>query len=64
MLKVLFELIAMMTEDPSDWRAGMKAKLLELGDSMPLAEMPATQERMVRGFVRETIRTLLTKAVH
>jgi hypothetical protein len=24
MLKVLFELIAMMTDDPKDWRAGIK----------------------------------------
>jgi hypothetical protein len=39
---------------------GIKAKLLELADSMPLAKMPATQEKMVRGFVRETIGTLLT----
>ena len=60
MLKVLFELIAMMTDDPRDWRAAIKAKLLELADSTPLAEMPATQEKMVRGFVRETIGTLLT----
>jgi hypothetical protein len=60
MLKVLFELIAMMTDDPNDWRAGIKAKLLELADSMPLSPMPPAQEMKVRGFVRETVGTLLT----
>lgn len=37
-------------------------EVLELADSMPLAEMDPARETKVRTFVRETIDNLLTKS--
>jgi phosphoenolpyruvate-protein kinase (PTS system EI component) len=33
--------------------------VVELADTMPLAPMPATREKKVRGFVKETVGNLL-----
>ena len=49
-----------MADDPDKYRAGLKLKLLELADTMPLAAMAPTREDKVRAFVRETINTLLS----
>ena len=59
MLKTLFEIIATMTDDPNRYRSGMRKKLLELADTMPLAPMAAAREKKVRGFVKETVGNLL-----
>jgi hypothetical protein len=61
MLKTIIEIISTMADDPDKYRADLKKKLLEVADSMPVAEgMPATLEKKVRAFVRETVSTLLT----
>ena len=60
MLKTIIEIISTMADDPDKYRAGLKLKLLELADTMPLAAMAPTREGQVRAFVRETISTLLT----
>jgi hypothetical protein len=39
MLKTIFEIIVTMADDPDKYRARLKAKLFELADTMPLAEM-------------------------
>jgi len=59
MLKAIIEIISTMADDPDKYRAGLRVKLLELADMMPLAAMPPAREDMVRAFVRETISTLL-----
>jgi len=59
MLKILFEMIATVADDPDSYRSGMRKKFLEQVDIMPLAPLPAAQEKMVRGFVRETVGNLL-----
>ena len=59
MLKTLFEIIATMADDPDKYRSDVRKKLLELADTMPLAPMPATREKKVRGFVKETVGNLL-----
>lgn len=59
MLKTLFEIIATMTDYPNRYRSGMRKKLLELADTMPLAPMAAAREKKVRGFVKETVGNLL-----
>jgi hypothetical protein len=59
MLKAIIEIISTMADDPDKYRAGLRVKLLELADMMPLAVMPPAREDMVRAFVRETISTLL-----
>jgi len=59
MLKTMFEIIATMADDPDAYRSGMRKKLLELADSMPLAPMVAARERKVRAFVKETVGNLL-----
>jgi hypothetical protein len=59
MLKTLFEIIATMADDPDEYRSGMRTKLLELADTMPLAPMAAARERKVRVFVKETVGNLL-----
>ena len=61
MLKTLFEIIATMADDPDKYRSDVRKKLLELADTMPLAPMPATREKKVRGFVKETVGNLLIK---
>jgi len=58
-LKTLFEIIATMADDPDKYRSDVRKKLLELADTMPLAPMPATREKKVRGFVKETVGNLL-----
>jgi hypothetical protein len=45
MLKTLFEVIATMADDPDRYRSGMRKKLLELADTMPLSPMAAAQEK-------------------
>ena len=62
MLKVIIEIISTMADDPDKYRAGLKKKVLELADSMPLAEMDPARETKVRTFVRETIDKLLTNS--
>jgi hypothetical protein len=62
MLKVIIEIISTMADDPDKYRAGLKKKVLELADSMPLAEMDPARETKVRTFVRETIDNLLTNS--
>jgi hypothetical protein len=60
MLKTIIEIISTMSDDPDKYRAGLRVKLLELANTMPLAAMAPTREDKVRAFVRETISTLLT----
>jgi hypothetical protein len=60
MLKTIIEIISTMSDDPDKYRSGLKVKLLELADTMPLAAMAPAREDKVRAFVRETISTLLT----
>src|SRR6478672_5817190 len=60
MLKTIIEIISTMADDPERYRAGLRVKLLELADTMPLAAMAPAREDKVRAFVRETIGTLLT----
>jgi hypothetical protein len=62
MLKTIIEIISTMADDPDKYRAGLRVKLLELADTMPLAAMTPTREDKVREFVRETISTLLTNS--
>ena len=62
MLKTLFEIISTMSDGPDKYRSRLKAKLFELADTMPLAEMPPAREDKVRAFVRETINTVLTNS--
>ena len=62
MLKAIIEIISTMADDPYKYRRSLRGKLLELADTMPLAEMAPTREDKVRAFVRETISTLLTNA--
>ena len=45
MLKTIVEIISTMAEDPDKYRAGLKKKLLELADTVPLAEMAQARER-------------------
>jgi hypothetical protein len=59
MLKAIIEIISTMADDPDKYRAGLRIKLLELADTMPLAAMGPAREDKVRSFVRETISTLL-----
>ncbi len=59
MLKAIIEIISTMADDPDGYRAGLRVKLLELADTMPLAAMAPAREDKVRAFVRETISTLL-----
>jgi hypothetical protein len=59
MLKTLFEMIATMADDPDRYRSGMRQKLLELADSMPVSPMAAAREKQVRTFVKETVGNLL-----
>lgn len=58
-LKTLFEVIATMADDPDRYRSGMRNKLLELADTMPLSPMAAAREQKVRAFVKETVGNLL-----
>jgi hypothetical protein len=51
-----------MADDQDKYRARLKAKLFELADTMPLAEMAPAREDKVRAFVRETINTVLTNS--
>jgi hypothetical protein len=60
MLKTIIEIISTMADNPDKYRAGLRVKLLELADTMPLAAMAPAREDKVRAFVRETIGTLLT----
>ena len=62
MLKVIIEIISTMADDPDKYRAGLKKKVLELADSIPLAAMDPARETKVRTFVRETIDKLLTNS--
>ena len=62
MLKTIIEIISTMADDPDKYRAGLKKKLLELADTVPLGTMAPTREDKVRAFVRETINMLLTNA--
>jgi hypothetical protein len=58
--ETIIEIISTMADDPDKYRAGLKVKLLELADTMPLAAMAPMREDKVRAFVRETINTLLS----
>jgi len=62
MLKTIIEIISTMSDDPDKYRRSLRVKLLELADTMPLAEMAPTREDKVRAFVRETINTVLTNS--
>jgi hypothetical protein len=59
MLKSLFELIAMETDDPDGYRSAIRKQLLEIVDTMPLTPMAAAREKTVRAFVKETVGDLL-----
>jgi hypothetical protein len=59
MLKSLFELMAMTTDDPDGYRSAIREQLLEIADTMPLAPMAAAREKKVRAFVKETVGDLL-----
>jgi len=39
MLKTIIEIISTIADDPDKYRAGLRVKLLELADTMPLAAM-------------------------
>ena len=60
MLKTIVEIISTMADDPDKYRAGLKKKLLEMADTVPLAPMSPMREKKVRAFVRETVDTLTT----
>jgi hypothetical protein len=45
------------------YRAGLKKKLLEMADTVPLAPMSPIRKKKVRAFVRETVDTLTTNNV-
>jgi hypothetical protein len=62
LLKTIIEIICTMTDDPDNYRSDLRVKLLEVADTMPLAEMAPAREDKVRAFVRETLSTLLTNA--
>jgi hypothetical protein len=59
MLKALFELVGTMMEDPDAFRSDIRAQLLELADTMPLAPMAAPREKNVRAFVKQAVGDLL-----
>lgn len=59
MLKMLFEIIATMSDDPDQYRSDMKKKLLELTETMPLKVEPH-MEKEVRGYVKQTVSAVLT----
>ena len=61
MLKTLFEVIAKMADDPDSYRSGMRKRLLELADTMPLTPMAAARVKKVRAFVKGTVGNLLIK---
>jgi hypothetical protein len=48
-----------MADNPDQYRSGIRKKLLELADSVPLAPMSAEREKKVRAFVKETVGDLL-----
>ena len=48
-----------MADDPDRYRSGMRKKLLELADTIPLSPMVAAREKKVRAFVKETVGNLL-----
>jgi hypothetical protein len=52
MLKILFEVIATMADDPDSYRSSMRKKLVELADTMPLAPTAAEREKKVRAFAQ------------
>jgi hypothetical protein len=60
MLKSLFELMAMTTDDPDGYRSTIREQLLEIADTMPLAPMAPVREKKVRAFVKQTVGDLLT----
>ena len=62
MLKTIIQIISTMSDDPDKFRTRLKATLLELADTMPLAAMTPMREDKVRAFVRETINTVLTNS--
>jgi hypothetical protein len=62
LLKTIIDIICTMTDDPDNYRRDLRVKLLEVADTMPLAEMAPAREDKVRAFVRETIGILLTNA--
>ena len=62
MLKAIVEIISAMADDPDKYRAGLKKKLLEMADTVPLAPMSPMRQEKVRAFVRETVDTLTTNS--
>ena len=62
MLKTIVEIISAMADDPDKYRAGLKKKLLEAADTVPLAPMSPMRQEKVRAFVRETVDTLTTNS--
>ena len=62
MLKTIIEIISTMADNPDKYRAGLKKKLLEMADTVPLAPMSPMRQKKVRAFVRETINTVLTNS--
>jgi len=62
MLKTIVEIISAMADDPDKYRAGLKKKLLEMADTVPLAPMSPMRQEKVRAFVRETVDTLTTNS--
>jgi len=62
MLKTIVEIISAMADDPDKYRAGLKKKLLEMADTVPLAPMSPMRQMKVRAFVRETVDTLTTNS--
>ena len=62
MLKTIVEIISTMADDPDKYRAGLKKKLLEMADTVPLAPMSPMRQEKVRAFVRETVDTLTTNS--
>jgi hypothetical protein len=62
MLKTIVEIISAMADDPDKYRAGLKKKLLEMADTVPLAPMSPMRQEKVRAFVRETVDRLTTNS--
>lgn len=60
MLKMLFEMLISMSDNPVGLRESLKQQLVELSGSMPLGEMDSRREAMVRGYVKDIVTAVLT----
>jgi hypothetical protein len=57
MLKAIIEIISTMADDPDKYQAGLRVKLLELADTMPLAAMARREKtRFAHSCARPSVR--------